>query len=408
MAYLQQFQVRGKTVQFPVFFPDATRGVIRSLDSVDIKNTGTPGLIVNTYHLMSEPGTTVVETAGGIKNFMGWDGWIISDSGGFQVLSLIYKDPSFGKITDDGVTFLKGSKGKKEKHVFTPERSIQVQFALSPDIMVCLDDCPAQKASREKVEQSVNRTIAWAKRCKEEFERQLSKRHFDRAARRAEKSHTVRNARIMRSLDSLRSLKMTRQNKTIDSSDRPLLFAIIQGNDYKDLRERCAKALIEIGFDGYGFGGWPVNEHNHFNADILSFTASCMPDHLPKYALGVGYPKGIIECVKMGYTLFDTVLPTRDARHERLYVFTRDPKSADIFQEQNLFGYVQIKQEQYVRDNRPVSEWCDCFTCQHYSRSYLHHLFEIEDSLAHRLATIHNLRLYAMVMEQLRERVCQI
>lgn len=410
MSYLKEFAVRGKTMEFPIFFPDATRGVIRSLDSDDITNSQTPGVIVNTYHLMSEPGTTVVEAAGGIKKFMGFDGFVISDSGGFQVLSLIYKDPSFGKINDRGVTFLKGSKGKKENYPFTPEKSIQVQFALDSDIMICLDDCPPQKASREKVEVSVNRTIEWAKRCKEEFERQVAIRNKEsnkkviaRQVGAAKQSSGLvgkrANADIGRSPDDRRPDSHPLRD---DNSNRPLLFAVIQGNDHKDLREKCAKALIEISFDGYGFGGWPMDQENNFNAEILKYTVSLMPDRLPKYALGVGMPEDIVKCVQMGYTIFDTVLPTRDARHQRLYVFTKNPNNIGFAEKSDVFGYVQIKQGKYENDPKPISKHCDCFACQNYSRAYLHHLFHIEDSSAHRLATIHNLRMYSKLTELLR------
>lgn len=404
-------------MRFPVFFPDATRGVIRSLDSEDIKESGTEGVIVNTYHLMSEPGTEVIQKAGGIKQFMNLNGFVISDSGGFQVLSLIYKDPSFGKINDDGVTFLKGSKGKKEKYAFTPERSIQVQFALDSDIMICLDDCPPQKASREKVEECVNRTIEWAKRCKEEFERQVALRQAssfanasvdrqgDKNKKRSYKAkgNAIFETATVRSEASRASLAA--KQLSFPEADRPLLFAVIQGNDYKDLRKRCAEQLINIGFDGYGFGGWPMTQENTFNERILKYTASLMPDHLPKYALGVGMPEDIVRCVKMGYTIFDTVLPTRDARHQRLYVFTKDPRTTDVNKTSHLFDYVQIKRGIYENDHSPISTFCDCFTCKRYSRSYLHHLFHIEDSTAHRLATIHNLRTYQLLIEHIRLRL---
>ncbi len=398
MSYLKSFNVRGKTMHFPVFFPDATRGVIRSLDSEDIKESGTEGVIVNTYHLMSEPGTEVIQKAGGIKQFMNLNGFVISDSGGFQVLSLIYKDPSFGKINDDGVTFLKGSKGKKEKYAFTPERSIQVQFALDSDIMICLDDCPPQKASREKVEECVNRTIEWAKRCKAEFEKQITLRNV------IARNEVTKQSRVLRGTKrSPRSLTLPRD----DNANHPLLFAVIQGNDYKDLRKRCAQALINIGFDGYGFGGWPMTQKNTFNERILKYTASLMPDHLPKYALGVGMPEDIVRCVKMGYTIFDTVLPTRDARHQRLYVFTKDPRTTDVNKTSHLFDYVQIKRGIYENDHSPINKFCDCFTCKRYSRSYLRHLFHIEDVTASRLATIHNLRTYSKIIEMLRKSISE-
>jgi len=150
MKYLTQFGVKNKRMQFPIYLPDATRGVVRSIDAGDLKKAGVRGIVVNTYHLMSQPGTEVLESAGGIKPYMGWDGWVVSDSGGFQLLSLIYRNKSFGHVTTEGVVFHRGSSGEKKKYRFTPEKSIQVQFSIGADILICLDDCPAINARQEK------------------------------------------------------------------------------------------------------------------------------------------------------------------------------------------------------------------------------------------------------------------
>jgi queuine tRNA-ribosyltransferase len=368
MEYLKQISIKDKKIPFPTFFPDATRGVIRGLDSCDLKAAKVEGLIVNTYHLMTQPGTTVLEEIGGIKKFMNWDGWVVSDSGGFQLLSMIYRNASLGKITADGVTFYRGSKGRRKRYHFTPEKSIQVQFSIGSDILICLDDCPSATANQEENEISVKRTIQWAKRCKEEY---------------------------------LKQLDLCK----IDGSHRPHLFAVIQGGNDKNLREKCANELMKIGFDGFGFGGWPLGRQGNLNTEILSFTANLMPDNLPKFALGVGNPQAIVEGFKMGYNIFDCVLPTRDARHQRLYVFSEDPEKIDILDPKEIYQYLYILREKYVRDDKPISEFCDCYTCKNYSRSYLHHLFKIEDSLAGRLATIHNLRMYTRLIENLRKYV---
>lgn len=356
-AALNNYTVKAKKINFPIYFPDATRGIVRSLDSQDLKAAKIEGLVVNTYHLLSQPGMTVIKQAGGIKQFMDWDGWVASDSGGFQLLSLIYRNSAFGRIDNRGVVFYKGSKGKKKRYDFTPEKSIQVQFSLDPDIIICLDDCPAKNAKPEEVEISVNRTIEWAKRCKDEYQ------------------------------------KITHFHK-MPANRRPLLLAVIQGQDDKKQRERCAKELLQIGFDAYGFGGWPLDENNQFNEEIVRFTSLLTPDNQPKFGLGIGNPKAIIAGFKAGYHIFDCVLPTRDARHKRLYVFDKNPEDT---------GFIYIDREKYVRDFRPISKSCDCHACQHYSRSYLHHLFEIEESLAWRLATIHNLRTYSRLIEYLRK-----
>lgn len=361
--------IKGKEFLLPTFFPDATRGVIRALDSQDLQSVNVEGLIVNTYHLMSKPGSTVLKDIGGIKKFMNWPGWIISDSGGFQLLSMIYQDPTFGKINRDGVIFYKDSKGGKEKYQFTAEKSIQIQFAIDADILICLDDCPTANATPQQEEESVERTIQWAKRCKQEFETQC-------------------------------------KNRKLTDETRPLLFGVIQGGNNKDLRKKCADALKEIGFDGYGFGGWPLNDDSTYNHDILQFTADQMEEGKPKYALGVGNPQAIVDCFRMGYNIFDCVLPTRDARHARLYILNEQSLHDALKNSDNtstIYDYLHIKQEKYTRDEAKVDEHCDCHLCQNYTRSYLKHLFDIEDISAARLATIHNLRTYIRLINILRQ-----
>jgi len=213
--------IKGKELRLPVFFPDATRGVIRALDTIDLYNADINGLIVNTYHLLSQPGTEILSHIGGIKKFISWDGWIISDSGGFQMFSLIHRNKS-GTINKDGVTFHLTTKGGKHKYKITPEKCIQIQFDIGSDIMIVLDYFTPFNASREEAQKSIDLTIAWAKRCKAEFKKLCS-------------------------------------DKNLTDDNRPLLFAVIQGGHYKDLRKKCAEALQEIGFDGYVLGGWTMD-----------------------------------------------------------------------------------------------------------------------------------------------------
>jgi queuine tRNA-ribosyltransferase len=388
MNYLKGYSIQTKDISFPIYFPDATRGVIRSLDSQDLRKSNVEGVVVNSYHLMSKPGQTVLKSLGGIKNFMHWDGLVVSDSGGFQLLSLVYENSAFGKIDDEGITFYRDSKGKKSRHILTPEKSIQIQFNLCADIMICLDDCPSVKATQEDHEKSVKRTIDWAGRSMDEYKSQLKNRqkHLNPPLSPFNKGGN--------------------QIPPLEKGDfKPLLFAVIHGGNDRKLREQCAKELVDIGFNGYCFGGWPLDNNKELNRNILSLTASLMPDDLPKFALGVGNPKAIVDCVKMGYTIFDCVLPTRDARHKRLYVFTKDPNEIDIFNDEKITDFAYVTDEKYVRDPRPISQYCDCWTCQNYSRSYIKHLFEIEDTLSYRLATIHNLRTYTKLIEILRKNV---
>jgi queuine tRNA-ribosyltransferase len=231
--------------------------------------------------------------------------------------------------------------------------------------MICLDDCASERLPRPDHEQSVQRTISWAKQCQKEFQKQLKLRR-------------------------------------VPDRERPLLFAVIQGGNHKDLRSQCAAELVKIGFDGYGFGGWPMLD-GKINYDILSHTANTMPDDFPKYALGVGKPDEIIVCARMGYSIFDCVLPTRDARHQRLYIAKKE--ISKIVAEENpkeFFSCLDIQREIYYRDTRPLSEFCQCSTCLNYSRAYLRHLFQIKETAAFRLATIHNLQVYTDTINALR------
>jgi queuine tRNA-ribosyltransferase len=326
MKYLKQIRVKGKTMRFPAYFPDATRAVIRSLDSQDLMKVGIEGLILNPYHLMSQPGLEPIKKAGGIKNYMGWPGWAIADSGGWQLLSLIYKDKSFGKVDDAGVTFYKGSLGEKKRYVLTPEKSIRLQLELGADIVICLDDCPARDASKKEVAESVGRTIVWAERCKAEFWKRLGR-------------------------DRISELEIR--------SQRPLLFAVVQGGFDKGLRSRCAQALVKIGFDGYGWGGWTVISPNRLDLKIGKLIADNLPPDKPKFALGVGYPWDIIDCTKLDYHIFDCVLPTRDARHGRLYVWTKNPDKTNILKtnSRKLFAYFYPDKQKYAVDRKPVDQF---------------------------------------------------
>jgi len=352
----QSLRYRSGTVRLPVFLPDATRAVLKSLDAEDLKTCGIEALMVNAFHLMSDPGTTVVESAGGVKKFMGWDRLTASDSGGFQLLSMIYRDKSVGNISDEGVVFHRSSGGNKRKYSLTPESSIQVQFALGTDLMFCLDDCPPAGAKSDAVANSVRRTIEWGKRCREEFQRQVEAR------------------------------KLSAEN-------RPLLFAIIQGGNDNSLRQECYRGLAPAGFDGFGFGGWPLDEQGKPDLAILEFTASLVPAELPRFALGVGSPGALADGYRLGYDIFDCTMPSRDARHGRLYILGGSGLACQS---------INIKKEDFVRDHRPVAEDCDCLACRKYSRAYISHLFSVADPLSARLSTIHNMRCWARMVERLR------
>ena len=348
-------------VPLPAFFPDATRGSIRCADSFDLENCHVEGLVMNTFHLMTKPGPSAVKAMGGLNAFTGWKYPILTDSGGFQVFSLIRENAKYGEITPSQVVF-KTNGG--DKTVLTPEKCIKTQFAFGPDIMMCLDCCTHPDDSYEVNKKAVEITIKWAERCKKEY------------------------------------LSILKESKI---KTPPLLFGIIQGgNDYA-LRKECAQALLGIGFDGYGFGGWPLDKSGNLITGILEYTANLMPDNSIKYAMGIGKPEGIVLCHKMGYNLFDCVIPTREARNNRLYVFSdKFLSSGEIGFSGGFYEYYYPLDDKYYRDMKPVSKICDCLLCKNYSRAYLRHLNITSDPLAARLSTIHNLRFYTMLMEALR------
>ena len=353
--------VTGKSIPLPVFFPDATRAVLKTLDSIDISNTKTPGILVNTYHLATSPGPDVIKSHGGIRPFMNWSGGVISDSGGFQVMSIAKSMGDPKAITDKGVLFKEPG---KKKMLFTPEQSIKVQLAIGSDMVVVLDDFTDLNASPEKARETVERTILWAKICKVEFEKLCAEKH-------------------------------------LIGDKKPYLLGVVQGGHDLALRKECTQRLVEIGFDGLGYGGWPLDKENNFNFDIPKVIAENCPDNYLLYGLGVGKPHEIVKCFQLGWTIFDCVLPTRDARHKRLYVYNaKSIDKIDVFSDKFYSYYVPDK-DKYYRDQSPVSTACDCLLCQNYSRAYLAHLFRIGDMTAGRLATIHNLRFYSILMEKL-------
>jgi queuine tRNA-ribosyltransferase len=360
MSEQKYFKSQSGNIPLPIFFPDATRGVIKTLDSEDIKNTKTLGILVNTYHLYRELGGSVIKKFGGIRNFMNWEGGVISDSGGFQVLTLAKTHENRGKITDEGVTFHpQGSKKIK----LTPEESIRFQMLLKPDMVVVLDDFTPPKVSYKEAKESVERTILWAKRSKQEFERIC-------------KAQKIEN--------------------------RPYILGVVQGGDYLDLRKECAQRLAEIGFDGFGYGGWPLTDEGNFNYDVARVIAENSPENYFLYGLGIGKPQEIVNCVKLGFNIFDCVLPTRDARHKRLYVYNAKSIDEIDLKAEKFYSYYVPDKERYYSDSEPVSSACDCLLCKNYSRAYLAHLFRIKEATALRLATIHNLRFYSILMEKLR------
>lgn len=352
-------------INFPAFLPDATLGVVRSLDASDLESVGISALVMNAYHLMQKPGTSTVHALGGIHRMAGWTSPILTDSGGFQAYSLIRQNPKWGKITDQGIRFR--PEGSERELNLTPEKCVQIQLAYGADIVVCLDECTHADDSAEIQERSVARTIAWAKRCKAEWVRILQQRKIG-----------------------------------LTDSPRPLLFGVVQGGGDASLRQHCADALLEIGFDGFGYGGWPLDKDNNLLTEMLHATREMIPQEFPLHALGVGHPVSIARCAAMGYSTFDSALPTRDARSGRLYVWQSDPQATDLPNTDGWLKSLYIDDEKHIKSDKPISPFCDCLTCTRYSAGYLRHLHKSGETLYFRLATLHNLRFMVRLMEHLR------
>ena len=346
----------------PAFLPDATHGVVRAVDSQDLEMCHVQALMMNTFHLMQRPGSSTIQALGGLHRMSGWRRPIVTDSGGFQVYSLIRQNPKYGRLTDRGLLFY--PEGARRRFILTPEKSVQLQLSYGADVVICLDDCTHVDDPPEAQRDSVRRTVEWARRGKAAFQRLV-------------------------------------EQKGLTEDERPLLFAVIQGGGSRELRRRCAEALLEIGFDGFGYGGWPLSGEGELLIDLIAYTRELVPSHLPMHALGIGHPANVVACAQVGYDLFDSAMPTRDARHGRLYAFQVDPDLSTRL-EGEWFTYIYAQDEKHIKDGGPISPFCDCLCCTRYSLGYLHHLYKINDSLYLRLATMHNLRFMTQLTEYLR------
>ncbi len=359
LSELHSLQLAHGTLEFPVFLPDATRGVVRATDSADLEGCGVTGLVMSTFHLMQHPGSSVIKEHHGLHEFTNWQHPIVTDSGGFQVYSLVRQNPKSGSLSEKGMVY-RAEDGSKVN--LTPEKSIQLQVSYGGDIVFCFDDCTHVDDPPEAQVDLVRRTIKWAQRCRDEFDHLMAQKKSDAA--------------------------------------RPLLFGVVQGGGDLDLRRQCAEALLEIGFDGYGYGGYPLDGEGHLLTDVFAYLRELIPRQYPIHALGVGHPQSVVDCTRLGYEIFDSALPTRDARKGRLYRFKSDPATLNF--SGKWFDYVYIEDKKHIRDSRPISPFCDCAACSGYSLAYLQHLYHVGDALYMRLATIHNLRFMNQLIDRLR------
>ncbi len=341
-------------VQTPFFMTIGTVGAIKGILPEEVRQCGGEVVLSNTYHLHLRPGEDIVAKAGGLHKFMHWDGAILTDSGGYQVFSL----SKIRKLKADGVEFQSHLDGKK---IFlTPEKAIDIQLKLGSDILMCLDECAPYPSEKKYVEKSIELTSAWAKRCKIFFENAGSS-----------------------------ELEAGSRSK-LQAPNSKLLFGIVQGGTYPELREKSAKDLAKIGFDGYAVGGLAVGEPHKKMYEILDQVVPLLPKNHPRYLMGVGTPENILESVERGIDMFDCVLPTRNARHG--YLFTSK-------------GVVRIKNEQYREDFSPLDPECDCPVCKNYTKAYLRHLYVANEYLSIRLNTLHNVAFYQTLMKGIRKSI---
>lgn len=351
-------------VETPVFMPVGTLGSVKGVPQEVVEELGCEILLGNTYHLYLRPGHEQVRKLGGLHRFMSWERALLTDSGGFQVFSL----SQLRRVTEEGVRFRSHLDGSS--HLFTPERSMDIQIALGADIIMAFDECTEHPAEHGRARESMELTLRWARRSKQHFE--------------AHKHETPW-------VSALRSSRNTAENAGAACEDETAsLFGIVQGGMYPELRRESAERTVEIGFPGYAIGGLSVGEPRTVTEEVLSATLPHLPEDKPRYVMGVGTPEEIVHYALMGVDMMDCVLPTRAARHGLLYTSE---------------GKVNIKNAMYAEDDRPADPNCGCRVCARYSRAYLRHLYSSGEVLAMVLNSIHNLAYYLDTMKRVRHSI---
>ena len=336
-ARLGHFTYNGKRYETPMFMPVGTNATVKTLSVEEIKACNAGIILSNTYHLWLRPGEIVVKKAGGLHKFMNYDGPILTDSGGFQVFSLANpKD-----ITEDGVFFKNHLNG--DKLFLTPEKSIEIQMALGSDIAMSFDECISYPNTYDYVKQSVERTLRWAKR-----------------------------------------------GKDVHNRDDQMLFGIVQGGEFADLRKYCCEELVKMDFDGYSIGGTSVGEDKPTMYKMVEYSTKYLPENKFRYLMGVGDPIDLIENVMRGIDIFDCVAPTRLARHGHAYT---------------KFGKINLKNSKYKEDFTSISDNCECYACKNYTKAYIRHLIVANETLGARLLSIHNITFLTNLMQEIRENI---
>jgi queuine tRNA-ribosyltransferase len=357
-------------VETPVFMPVGTAGSVKGITQQDLEELGVQIFLANTYHLYLRPGYELIRDTGGLHRFMSWPHPILTDSGGFQVMSL----KPLGRVTEDGVWFRSHLDGSS--HFLSPERAVEVQLALGGDIIMTLDECVEYPASHETLRRAVNLTTRWAQRAKDFYlQQQTCAPEISRNS-----GFGTRDSQVTSSVIA----SPEPRNPDCGTS----LFGIVQGGTDKELRRESAEQILEVGFEGYALGGLAVGEPKSEMYEVVEHAVDLLPASQPRYLMGVGTPADLVECVARGIDMFDCVLPTRNARNA--CVFTSE-------------GKVIIKNARYARDDRPLDPACGCAVCRRYSRSYIRHLFVAGEMLAAILATTHNLYFYLDTMRKIRQ-----
>jgi len=334
-------------VNTPAFLPIGTKGAVKAVTPEEVKQNGAEIILGNTYHLWQRPGDDLIKRAGGLHKFMGWSGPILTDSGGFQVFSLA----KTRKITEEGVTFRFDMDGRQE--LLSPEKSIDIQANLGSDIALILDSFPGYPFEYKKSEESVAITRRWAERAAARHEKILS------------------------------------QGNSVNPEQK--LWGIVQGANFPELRERSARDMVELGFPGFAIGGVAVGESPEEMLKAVDKAVPYLPAEAPRHLLGVGKPQDIVEAVARGCDTFDCVIPTREARHGRLYI--------------DGLTTLDIRLEKFREDFTPPDENCDCYMCRHFTKAYMRHLFAMAEPLAIRLFTMHNLMFYLKLMADIRRAI---
>ncbi|OQA92232.1 MAG: Queuine tRNA-ribosyltransferase [Elusimicrobia bacterium ADurb.Bin231] len=330
-------------IETPCFMPVGTLATVKTLSPSELEDIGAKIILSNTYHLYLRPGLKIIEGAGGLHRFMNWKGSILTDSGGFQVFSM----NALRKITGQGVEFTSHLDGSK--HFFTPEKVVEIQSVFGSDIMMVLDECVPYPVEREYARSSLILTAEWAKKSKVFYE--LCTKKY---------------------------------------SDIGMLFGIIQGSVYEDLRKESAVRTLEIGFDGYALGGLSVGEPNELMYDVIFGTLQHLPVNKPRYLMGVGTPEDLWECVERGIDMFDCVLPSRNARNGQAFTSA---------------GKINLKNACFKTDYSPIDSSCDCYACRNFTRAYISHLFRCNEILGLRLNTLHNLNFMVKLSKRIRDSI---